>query len=69
MQVTKMTTAKGKMAHEMHGVLLVVRIFLLTEEHKKHLQEKLSTDVLEKYIHLFELTVAFECWLDCDELT
>jgi len=35
------STAK-KMAHKMHGVLLVVLIFLLTEKHKNHLQEKLA---------------------------
>jgi len=57
------------MAHEMHGVLLVVLIFLLTEKHRKHLQERLGCIVLEKYIHLFELTITLECWLDQDEFS
>jgi len=26
-------------------------------------------DVFEKYIHLFELTIAFECWFDHDKFT
>ena len=57
------------MAHEMHGVLLVVLVFLLTEKHRKHLQERPGCIVLEKYIHLFELTIMLECWLDWDEFT
>jgi len=49
----KNNISTGKMAHEMHGVLLVVLVFLLTEKHRKHLQEKLGCIVLENtYIYL-----------------
>jgi len=53
-----------KMAHEMRGVLLVILIFMLSEKHKTTLLDWVGREALSKFTHLFELMVAFECWLD-----
>jgi len=51
-----------KMAHEMRGVLLVILIFMLLEKHKTTLLDQVGEDALSKFIPLFELMIAFECW-------
>ena len=55
------------MAHEMRGMLLVVLLFMLSDEEKSTLEKRVGDTVLAAYIHLFELTILFECWLDRDE--
>jgi len=55
-----------KMAHEMRGVLLVILIFMLSEKHKNSVLQRVGPETLANYVHLFELAILFECWLDCD---
>ena len=57
------------MAHEMRGVLLVILLFMLSDKHKKSLLERVGDEMLSQFVQLFELTIMFECWLDCDEFT
>jgi len=57
------------MANEMRGILLVILLFMLLDKHKKSLLERVGDEMLSQYVHLFELTIMFECWLDCDEFT
>ena len=54
------------MAHEMRGVLLVILIFMLLDKHKNSLLQRVGPETLSNYIHLFKLSILFECWLDCD---
>jgi len=58
-----------KMAHEMRGVLLVILLFMLSDKHKKSLLQRVGEEMLLQFVHLFELMIMFECWLDCDEFT
>ena len=57
------------MAHEMRGVLLVILLFMLSDKHKKSLQERVRDETLSQFVQLFELTIMFECWLDHDEFS
>jgi len=60
MQATKMKIVQERKWHMKCVVFcFVVLVFQLTEKHRKHLQERLGT-ALEKYIHLFELTIMLE---------
>jgi len=69
MLMMMMTIVLGKMAHEMRGVLLVILLFMLSDKHKKSLLERVGDEMLSQFVQLFELTIMFECWLDCDEFT
>ncbi len=57
------------MAHEMRGVLLVILLFMLSDKHKKSLLESVGDEMLLQFVHLFKLTIMFECWPDHDEFT
>jgi len=57
------------MAHEMRGVLLVILLFMLLDKHNKSLLQRVGEETLMQFVHLFELMIMFECWLDCDEFT
>jgi len=69
MLMMMMTIVLGKMAHEMRGVLLVILLFMLSDKHKKSLQERVRDEMLLQFIQLFELAIMFECWLDHDEFS
>jgi len=58
-----------KMGHEMRGVLLVILLFMLLDKHNKSLLQRVGEETLMQFVHLFELMIMFECWLDCDEFT
>jgi len=53
----------------MRGVLLCVLIFMLKDCNQDSLNHKMGADILGIYVHLFELTILFECWLDWDTFT
>ncbi len=48
----------------MRGVLLVILIFMLSDKHKNSLLQRVGPETLSNYIHLFKLSIFFECWLD-----
>jgi len=40
--------------------------FMLLEKHKNSLLWRVGAETLSNYIHLFKLSILFECWLGCD---